>query len=275
MAPGKNKIAADSEAEEESSASESKATEKRCKSAMAEIAKEFVCPISLELPVVPVTAEDGRVYNRADIQKHIDSAEDDNLRSPVTGSPMGPTLVPAVQVQNTLHALIESGVVDDDSGERLKKVIAMKKKAEAGDPEAMCDLSKWYVAGSNGLHKDDKQAYVWCSKAADSYCFDGMAGKGMMLYHGQGVDQDEVAGTALLVMAACNDHPFACYFLGHEYYYGISGLPQDHKLAKYWLRKAHDLVQDDGIRSTCMTDDDFEDCETMLKELEGASQLES
>ena len=88
-------------------------------------------------------AEDGRVYNRADIQKHIDNA-DGNLRSPVTGAPMGPTLVPAVQVQNSLHALIEGGAVEDDSAERLKKVIETRKKAEAGDTEAMCDLSDWY-----------------------------------------------------------------------------------------------------------------------------------
>jgi len=273
MAPGKNKIAADSEAEEESSASESKATEKRCKSAMAEIVKEFICPISLELPVEPVTAEDGRVYNRADIQKHIDNANDDNLRSPVTGAPMGSTLVPAVQVQNTLHALIEGGAVEDDSAERLKQFTATKKKAEDGDPDAMCDLGGWYYEGSNGLHKDYKQAYVWASKATALNHVPGMANKGMMLYRGRGVDEDKVAGAALLVMAACNDHAYACYFLGVEYFDGDSGLPEDHKLAEYWLSKAVDLNQDDEKNTgLALNDEVLVECKRMLKELEEDAQ---
>jgi len=180
--------------------SEEKETNKRRKSAMDEIVKEFICPISLELPVEPVTAEDGRVYNRADIQKHIDNADDDNLRSPVTGAPMGPTLVPAVQVQNTLHALIESGAVEDDSGERLKKVIAMKKKAEAGDPKAMCYLSDCYYGGIIGLHPDFEQSYSWCSKAAALNDVSGIADKGYHLYMGLGVDKDQVTGSTLLGM---------------------------------------------------------------------------
>jgi len=264
MAPGKRKTVAGVSAE----LSAAEETSKRRKSVIDAVAKEFICPISLELPVEPVTAEDGRVYNRADIQKHIDNADDDNLRSPVTGAPMGPTLVPAVQVQNTLHALIESGAVEDDSGERLKKVIAMKKKAEAGDPIAMCVLGHWYYGGTNGLSEDDKQAYAWASKAAALNSVAGMAHKGMMLYQGFGVDEDEVAGTALLVMAACNDHAIACNFLGEEYYKGESGLPKDHKLAKYWLRKSLDLSED----GHGLSHNDFEECKVMLKELEGDTE---
>ena len=51
------------------------AQHKRAKGAINSIAKEYVCPIALELPVDPVTAEDGRVYNRSDIQKHIDQSK--------------------------------------------------------------------------------------------------------------------------------------------------------------------------------------------------------
>ena len=46
---------------------------KRQKTAIDAIVKEYLCPLSLELPVEPVTAEDGRVYNRADIAKHIEN----------------------------------------------------------------------------------------------------------------------------------------------------------------------------------------------------------
>mmetsp|Transcript_30687 Transcript_30687/g.67977 ORF Transcript_30687/g.67977 Transcript_30687/m.67977 type:complete len:273 (-) Transcript_30687:230-1048(-) len=271
MAPGKRKTVAGVSAE----LSKSEETNKRHKAAIDATVKEFLCPISLELPVEPVTAEDGRVYNRAGIQKHIDNADDDNLRSPVTGAPMGPTLVPAVQVQNTLHALIESGAVEDDSAERLKQFTATKKKAEDGDPDAMCDLGGWYYEGSNGLHKDYKQAYVWASKATALNHVPGMANKGMMLYRGRGVDEDKVAGAALLGIAAGRDDVFACYYLGDEYYTGGSGLPKDHKLAKYWLRKALELNQDDEKNNgPDLADGTIDDCKKMLEELDGESKDE-
>jgi len=271
MAPGKRKTVAGVSAE----LSAAEETSKRRKSVIDAVAKEFICPISLELPVEPVTAEDGRVYNRADIQKHIDNADDDNLRSPVTGAPMGPTLVPAVQVQNTLHALIESGAVEDDSGERLKKVIAMKKKAEAGDPKAMCHLSDWYYSGRNGLHQDMKLSYEWASKAADLNRVEGIAYKGEHLYKGLGVDKDEVTGGTLLGIAAGKDNASSCYFLGYEFYKGTRGLPQDHKLAKYWLRKALELNQDDEKNNgPDLADGTIDDCKKMLEELDGESKDE-
>mmetsp|Transcript_3978 Transcript_3978/g.9095 ORF Transcript_3978/g.9095 Transcript_3978/m.9095 type:complete len:269 (+) Transcript_3978:853-1659(+) len=263
MAPGKRKATVP---QLKAELSAEKETNKRRKSAMDEIVKEFICPISLELPVEPVTAEDGRVYNRADIQKHIDNA--DNLRSPVTGAPMGPTLVPAVQVQNSLHALIEGGEVEDDSAGRLKEFTATRKKAEAGDTEAMCDLSECYFCGMNGLHKDDKQAYAWCSKAADLDCALGMAYKGFHLYRGRGVDIDIAAGAALVGVAAGRDNALACYNLGVEYYDGDSGLPKNHTLAKYWLTKALELNQDDEKNTGVdLRDIIIEICERKLGEL--------
>ena len=36
--------------------------EKKQKVVLADIAKEYVCPITQELPIKPVTAEDGKVY---------------------------------------------------------------------------------------------------------------------------------------------------------------------------------------------------------------------
>ena len=122
--------------------------------------------------------------------------------------------------------------------------------------------------GSNGLHEDYKQAYVWCSKAADLNSVRGMAYKGVHLYMGRGVDEDKVAGAALLGVAAGKDNAYACYFLGDEYYGGDSGLPKDHKLAKYWLRKALDLNQDDekdtGFK---LADEAIKTCEAILEKL--------
>ena len=41
---------------------------KRCKTAVEDACAEFLCPITLALPVDPVTAEDGEVYERAAIE---------------------------------------------------------------------------------------------------------------------------------------------------------------------------------------------------------------
>ena len=42
---------------------------KRVKTAMNSIADEWVCPISQELPIDPVMAEDGKIYERVSIAK--------------------------------------------------------------------------------------------------------------------------------------------------------------------------------------------------------------
>ena len=36
--------------------------EEKCVEAIGMIAKEFICPITHELPIKPVTAEDGKIY---------------------------------------------------------------------------------------------------------------------------------------------------------------------------------------------------------------------
>lgn len=73
-------------------------------------AREFVCPISLELPVDAVTAEDGRIYERAAIACHI-AVSGASLRSPVTNEPMGPRLLPAKQVRNAIELVVRNNAV--------------------------------------------------------------------------------------------------------------------------------------------------------------------
>lgn len=68
------------------------------------IAKEFVCPISLELPLDAVTAEDGWIYDRASISAHM-AMQGDYVRSPMTNEPMGSRLLPAWQVRSVIELL--------------------------------------------------------------------------------------------------------------------------------------------------------------------------
>ena len=48
---------------------ESQAAVKRARQAIEELADEYTCPITFELPIDPVTAEDGRCYERCAIEE--------------------------------------------------------------------------------------------------------------------------------------------------------------------------------------------------------------
>lgn len=74
---------------------------------MDNVAEDLVCPINRELPVNPVFAEDGFVYERAAIEKWLRTKE----RSPMTRKPIGGKLVPAVSVKRAIVTLVESGFI--------------------------------------------------------------------------------------------------------------------------------------------------------------------
>ena len=239
---GTEQIVSDSEDEER--ASELENENKRHKTAIYAIVKEYVCPLSLELPVEPVIAEDGRVYNRADITKHIKNSKKDkdkNLRSPVTNENMGPKLVPAVQVQNMIRALVESGTVDDTFVDQWKKVDETRSKAANGDPQAMSDLSVWHFDGSNGLVEDDVTSYSWAKKAADLGDAGAKANVGFMLYKGYGVDRDPTEAVLTLGIAAGMGSPQAALYLARMYHKvddDDGSFAKDDDKARHWLNKA-------------------------------------
>ena len=228
------------------------AQHKRAKGAINSVVKEYVCPIALELPVDPVTAEDGRVYNRADIQKHIDNSkrvtgngstrrvEYRGLKSPMTKEPMGPNLFPAIQVRNSIRALIDSGAIDGDEGsaKRWKKVDDLKTKAESGDLEAMMHMGELFYNGEDGIVKDDAKAYWWFSRGADLDRTPAIGAKGASLLDGIGTRQNRVEGGILTGIAADRGHGPSQFILGYAFFEGCDGITKNLTIAKYWLQKA-------------------------------------
>jgi len=75
---------------------------KKFRSAIDAVADDWGCPITCELPVDPVVAEDGRVYEQAAIQEHIDK-QGAGLKSPMTNVAMGPRLFPSAQARSTIE----------------------------------------------------------------------------------------------------------------------------------------------------------------------------
>jgi hypothetical protein len=104
------------------------------------IAQEWLCPITQELPLNPVTAEDGRVYERSAIATWLNQQAGRRIKSQVTNEAMGTRLVAAPQVRNTIESMIQSGVLSGGIAtawnERLKEkeaVANIRRGAESGD----------------------------------------------------------------------------------------------------------------------------------------------
>ena len=134
---------------------------KKYRKAIDEMADELVCPITQELPVDPVMAEDGRVYDRKAIQEWIDKTQklekprtstsvlwqrtrnEEKVfvaRSPSTNENMGLKLTEAAQVRNTIEHLVKSGAVEDEKAEAVKKRLATEKAANEGDVNAIWEM---------------------------------------------------------------------------------------------------------------------------------------
>ena len=77
----------------------------------------YVCPISHELPVNPVVAEDGYIYERECIEQHFMRSD----KSPMFNIAVGRTLLPARSVHHTLQELLGAGVCDERLDEWMRK----------------------------------------------------------------------------------------------------------------------------------------------------------
>jgi hypothetical protein len=127
---------------------------------------ELCCSITKALPVDPVAAEDGRVYEREAIERWMQ----EKPTSPVTSEPMGATLRPAAQVRSTVRAVAQW------AGDRGKKVVeqmrheeefrAQKQLAVGDDRDAMLTVALAYADG-RGVATNKESAYRWALRAAE------------------------------------------------------------------------------------------------------------
>ena len=220
--------------------------EKKQKVALTTIAKEFVCPITQELPISPVTAEDGKVYEETAIREWF-SKKDGEPTSPSTGAVIGTRLLPAPQARNTIEALVESGAIDGEIAEAWKQKLTtetlvkeMRAKAEDGDAEAMWWLGVWYEYGENGLAKDNVQARAWFERSAAARDPRGLACFGNCLLRDIGGPQDNVFGVMNVTQAAELGTDVGAILLGSGFFGGIWGLPKDPARSRCWLKKVVD-----------------------------------
>ena len=232
---------ASSPASSSSCSEDTAATSKKFRSAIDETVAEFICPISQELPLDPVTAEDGRVYEKASIEEWLAQKQ----TSPVTNVAMGTRLLPAVQVRSVIRNLVQSGAISGDKADKWQERIAAeeefvdtRKRAEDGDAEAMNSLGALYFDGK-GVRKDRNQARRWYRKAAELGLARGLTNLAWLM--------EPCAGSLVyLTEAATRGDAWACVELAECFAKGSDGLPVDMGMAKRWNEKALKCTNDEG-----------------------------
>ena len=216
------------------------ATSKKFRSAIDDTVDEFLCPITQELPIDPVMAADGHVYERKAIEKWLQH----NNSSPSTNLEMeSKTLLPAVQVKSAIEKMVKSGAISGDKAEKwLKKIRDEERKKEllqrasTGDSEAMEHLGYGYSLGFDGFVEDVKQGAQWYERAAQHGSTSGLYLIGDTdLEH---LNYNSADGVAFLVEAAERGHGAACLELASRYERGDSGLRKNMALAKRWMTRA-------------------------------------
>lgn len=95
----------------ESSSSSVAAPPGKAYGVIAKIIQHHRCPITHQLLVDPVVAEDGHVYERSALEHWLRTSE----KSPVTNRPMGAIIMPAVAIRQTVNELVEGGMLDTDT----------------------------------------------------------------------------------------------------------------------------------------------------------------
>jgi hypothetical protein len=220
-----------------------------------ELSREFICPINLGLPIEPVTAEDGKVYERADIERWFETREGDPT-SPMTNEVIGTELIPAPQIRKAIEAHVESGAIKGKIAEAWKRKLAdetLVKEMRADDGEAECLLGDWYGLGENGRAKDAAQARAWFERSAAAHYPRGMASFGACLLFGYGGPQNISLGLVNVTRAEELGSDVAECIRARAFLRGRYSLPKYLGRALFWMKKIVDgeckfnTLDEDGI----------------------------
>ena len=229
---------------------------KRYRQAIDEVAEEYVCPITAELPIDPVTAEDGRCYERCAIEAWFVRQPQAQVKSPVTNEPMGKRLLPAVQVRNTLKRLVESGAISGSKADAWKaamaeeaEVAAFRVQAEGGDARAMRKLGSSYRKGTRGLKKDATQSFMWFKRAADLKEVHALTACGTAYLNGEGVGQSISRGLSMISVAAGMGSEHASGILGRANAEGRHGFDKNPQEATRWYREMQNCACRDSTEA--------------------------
>lgn len=224
---------------------------RRVKSTVDEAFNQLVCPISLALPVDPVTAMDGLVYERSAIKEWFSKG---NGKSPLTNLPIGTTLLSAPHVKSMIEQMVKAGMLTGDKVEAWKTRLDEEKElrllieaAKGGDAHSMITLGLWHKWGRNvdqvrtqadvPVKPNYEEAVRWFQQAADHGSELGCLWLGDMYLDGTGVEMNVNLGMLYKTEAAGFGRADACFEIGTVFAQGKHGLRKDVKQAARWYRK--------------------------------------
>ena len=199
-------------------------------------ADELVCPITQSLPIDPVTAEDGKVYERSAIAKWLES----HHRSPLTNEPMGPRLLPAHQVKNLLRTMATSGMLAGGKVDAWREKLRneeLEQKAADGDAEAMHRLGVLCLVGAKGCPQDEVRAFGLFERSHEAGDARGTTALGSCYVYGRGTFKDQTLGIMLYTQAGLAGSQHACYLTARAFENGLYGLPIDDQRAREWYAR--------------------------------------
>lgn len=232
------------------------------------VAEEMICSISLELPVDPVTAEDGHVYEREAIEQYFEGQTGTHVKSPLTREIMGKKLLPSPLVRNMTEILIKEKVITGalannwmDNIKHKEEEEAWILRAEQGDTDTMLYLGLSYYDGSDGFKKDWKKAFTWLKRSHDAGNIEATAHLGEMFLKGVVVEEDRMKGMVYLGKASSSSN-YAAYCLGVAFADGECGLNVDREEARHFL----ELVVNEKCAHQHLSEKDKDDA---LRRLEG------
>lgn len=195
---------------------------------------DLVCPISLELPVDPVLADDGRVYDRPYINRHIATrlASGLPLYSPVTNEPISSNVRSNPHVRRVIESLIHAGVIRGEPASAWLRSVSVRRvfeSAENGDACAMVSAGRMLLTGScPSVPRNLPAAYRYFRRSHALGCVRGTAYLGLM--YCRGVTQDRrsvnrVKGVYYLSLASERGSKFAAHKLSMILRAGRNAIP--------------------------------------------------
>lgn len=214
------------------------------------LAQHLLCPIRYELPLDPVIADDGMMYDRSAIEEWFAHTGGTRARSPLTNELISKRLTPSLQLRNMIRTMVQNNQFDEEMCEEWKKkleneekVTRMRSRADQGDTAAMLWMAKAHIFAWLGVRRDLKETYLWAQRAAYKGDPRAMALCGQCCCNGNGVVmRNNVQGVAWLARAAESGSEVACHMLGMAYLHGRHGLAIDPTLATLMLTKAKECT---------------------------------
>jgi TPR repeat protein len=165
---------------------------------------------------------------------------------------MGTKLLPALQVKNMIRTMVASGALTGDKVDAWKlklkeeeKVAEWRREAEAGDGVFMWILGVSSEHGMTGLAKDKAKAFEWYEKSHEAGHARGTGYLGRSYLDGVGVPKCLARGATLMSEAAGRGSKYACFKLGFAYAIGLSGFPEDEKMARRYYSMVASAAIDD------------------------------